>query len=270
MKREGFTLIELLVVIAVIALMIAILIPSLRILRRQAEAVVCTSNINQLFLNMTLFEGDNGTFPHAFDDTSEEPPPGGFPGYHQYDRIGWWWFNHIIDYSIKNADKESIIRCPSKKINDIRLKKNVLCGNYGVNLSICKNSSGVRKSQAEFIGTPLSSNNILHPSQTLLIVDSGYSMINWWHVTDVPPVSLGSSIEENAYVPGVKINKAKALWTDQRWDAIIGRHPNQTVNLGFADGHVERRQSDDLFVEKTETGYNNRYPLWRPIKNNND
>ena len=53
MKREGFTLIELLVVISVIALMIAILLPSLRIMKLQAEAVVCESNINQMdFLNL--------------------------------------------------------------------------------------------------------------------------------------------------------------------------------------------------------------------------
>lgn len=270
MKREGFTLIELLVVIAVITLVIAILLPSLRIMKLQAEAVVCESNIKQLVLSLTMYEDDNGTFPHAFDDdTLIKPPPGGFPGYNQYDRTGWWWFNHIIDYSRKNTDKDSVILCPSKKINDIRLKNNVLCVNYGVNLSVCKNSNG-RKSRAEFVGMPLSSSNILRPSRTLLIIDSGYSMISWWHVTDVPPMSLGSSIEDNAYVPGLEINKEKTLWPDQRWDAIIGRHPKKKVNVGYVDGHVERRQAEELFVEKTETGYNNRYPLWRPIKNNND
>jgi len=274
MKREGFTLIELLVVIAVIALMIAILLPSLRMSRLQTEAVLCKSNINQLLLSMTMYEYDYETFPQAFDDTLLEqapwnPPPGGYPGDLQYDRTGWWWFHYIVDYLGKNSDKDSVICCPSKEINDIRLKDNVLCGNYGVNLSICKSSSG-RKSQAEFIGTPLSRSNILHPSRTLLIIDSGYSMISWWHVTDVPPIPLGNSIEDAAYVPGLNINKEKTLWPGLEWDAIKGRHSNKTVNVGFADGHVERTEADDLFVEKTETGYDNRHPLWRPIKNNND
>ena len=80
MKREGFTLIELLVVISVIALTIAVLLPSLRMLKQHAEAVSCNSNIKQLVLGLTMYEDDNGTFPHALDDTVLKPPPGGFPG----------------------------------------------------------------------------------------------------------------------------------------------------------------------------------------------
>lgn len=271
MKCEGFTLIELLVVIGIIALIIAISLPSLRNSRLQVKAVSCGSNIRQLFLSLTMYEGDNGTFPHALDDTLLETPPGGFPGNPLYDRIGWWWFNRIIDYSKKNSDKSSVILCPSRKVYDIRLKKNVLCGNYGVNLSICKNWSD-RKSLAgtEFFGTPLSSSNISHSSQTLLIVDSGYSMISWRHVADVPPEPFGNSIEDAAYVPGLGINKEKTPWPGLEWDAINGRHPNKTVNIGFADGHFDSKKADELFVEKTEAGYKNRYPLWRPIKNDND
>jgi len=269
MKREGFTLIELLVVIGIIALIIAISLPSLRNSKRCTEALVCGANINQLVLSLTMYEGDSGTFPHALDDTLLKSPPGGFPGYLQYDRIGWWWFNQI-DYSSKDSGKDSVIWCPSREINDTRLKENVLCGNYGVNHSILRSTSG-RISQSEFIGTPLSSSNIPHSSQTLLIVDSGYSMISWWHVTDVPPVPFGNSIEDAAYVPGLGINKEKDfLWPGQKWDAITGRHPNKTVNVGFADGHVSRAKADDLFIEKTETCYKNRYPLWRPIKTNDD
>ncbi len=269
MKREGFTLIELLVVIAIIALIIAISLPSLQNSRQQAKAVICSSHISQLLLDMAIYETKNETFPYAFDDTLLEPPPGGFPGDFMYDRLGWFWFNHIIDYSRKDSGKDSVIWCPSRVINDISLKDNVLCGNYGVNLSICKSKRG-RKSQAEFVGTSLSSRDILHPSRTLLIIDSGYSMISWWHVTDVPPMSLGSTIEDNAYVPGLKINNEKNLLSGQKRDAINGRHTNKTVNVGFADGHVERKKADELFVEKTETNYKNRYPLWRPMKNNND
>jgi prepilin-type processing-associated H-X9-DG protein len=188
-----------------------------------------------------------------------------------YDRPGWWWFNRIIDYSGKNSDKDSIIWCPSREITNAELKKNVLCGNYGVNLSICKSSRGRSgKSEAEFIGEPLSGSEIPHPVQTLLIIDSGYSMISWRHVADIPPEPFGNSIEDAAYVPGLKINKEKKLWPGMEWDAITGRHPNRKVNAGFADGHVGRTKADDFFVEKTGTGYKNRYPLWRPIKNDTD
>jgi prepilin-type processing-associated H-X9-DG protein len=77
-------------------------------------------------------------------------------------------------------------------------------------------------------------------------------------------------IEDAAYVPGLEINKTKDLWPGQEGDAIKGRHTNQTVNVGFVDGHVNRLKADKLFVEKIEAGYKNRYPLWRPIKTNDD
>jgi len=268
MKREGFTLIELLVVIAVIALIIAISLPSLQNSRHQAKTVICSSHISQLLLGMAIYETKNETFPYAFDDTLLEPPPGGYPGNSLFDRKGRWWFHYFSDYSRKNKGKKSALWCPSRRIKDPKIE-HVLHGNYGVNQSIFKSKRG-RKIQAEFNGTPLSSSDILHPSRTLLIIDSGYSMVSWWHVTDVPPMSLGSTIEDNAYVPGLKINNKKTLLSGQKQDAINGRHTNKTVNVGFADGHVERKKADELFVEKTETGYKNRYPLWRPMKNNND
>ena len=265
MKGAGFTLIELLMVIAILALIIALLIPSLQNSRQHTKAVICRSNIRQLVLSLAMYENDNQTFPYGFR-FSLTPPPGGYPGYFQYDRVGWWWFNYITDYSMKDFGTDSIVWCPSRKINNSELKANVLCGNYGVNRSICKSKSlSGRKSHAEFVGTPLRSIDIRRPGETLLVVDSGYSIISWWHVTDVPPVSLGGTqIEDTAYVPGLEINKEKDLWPSQEWDAISDRHPNKKVNVGFADGHVRLKKADELFVEKIAEDYKNKSPLWQP------
>jgi prepilin-type processing-associated H-X9-DG protein len=273
MKRPCFTLIELLVVIAIIILFIAISLPSLQNSKRQAELVLCSSNIRQLALGLTTYEADNSTFPQGFDNTNTllKPPPGGFPGSFQYDRMGWWWFNYIIDYSKSDFNNKSIIWCPSRKIQVPDLKYNALCANYGINQFICKSSSG-KRSQVEsgLVGKPLSSSDIPYPSRTLLIVDSGYSLINWWHVTDTPPVPLGSTIEDSAYVPGLDINKDKTLWPGLERDAIYGRHPNKTVNLGFVDGHIEGMNANDLFVEKTADDYKNKTPLWSPRQTQSD
>ena len=46
-KPKAFTLIELLVVISVIALLMAILMPALQRVKRQAKAVICQSNLHQ-------------------------------------------------------------------------------------------------------------------------------------------------------------------------------------------------------------------------------
>ena len=267
MKQAAFTLIELIVVIAIVALLMAILVPSLQSSRRQAKATLCGSNIRQLVLGLMMYETENETLPHAFDRPSHgRPPPGGCPGNFAYDRRGWWWFNYTTDYSRKDKDKKTVLWCPSRQIRNPKLKGYVLHGNYGVNQYICKSSSG-RESHAEFgfIGTPLRCGDILRSAEVLLIVDSGYSMTNWWHATDTPSVSLSSTIiEDTAYVPGLWINKERDLWPGQEGDAMNGRHSNKTINVGFADGHVSRTKADDLYVEKSGDDYKNLRPLWVP------
>ncbi len=58
-KSKGFTLIELLVVISVIALLMAILMPSLQKARKQAMAVACQSNLKQWGLYFSMYTSDN-------------------------------------------------------------------------------------------------------------------------------------------------------------------------------------------------------------------
>ena len=56
--RKGFTLIELLVVIAIIALLLSILMPSLQKVKKQAQAVICRSNLKQWGIAMILYTQD--------------------------------------------------------------------------------------------------------------------------------------------------------------------------------------------------------------------
>jgi len=57
--RSAFTLIELLVVVAIIALLVSILLPSLRMAREQARCVVCASQLRQLGLGLNYYADDN-------------------------------------------------------------------------------------------------------------------------------------------------------------------------------------------------------------------
>jgi prepilin-type N-terminal cleavage/methylation domain-containing protein len=57
--RRAFTLIELLVVVAIIALLAALLFPSLSAARERTRRVVCASNLRQWGLATTAYTGDN-------------------------------------------------------------------------------------------------------------------------------------------------------------------------------------------------------------------
>jgi len=58
-RRDAFTLIELLVVIAIIALLLAILMPALQRVKKQAKDVACKANLREWALVFTMYTDDN-------------------------------------------------------------------------------------------------------------------------------------------------------------------------------------------------------------------
>lgn len=97
-KIRGFTLIELLVVIAIIALLLSILMPSLKMAKKVAQAVTCRSNLKQIGLASRLYAEDNDNFI---------PRNGG----------KWMWFfmQYLGNTSDRQADfiKLPVYQCPS-------------------------------------------------------------------------------------------------------------------------------------------------------------
>jgi len=243
----GFTLVELLVVIVVILSITAMMMPAIHNARNSAKAMACSANIGRLLSAMAAYESINESFPYGFDTRPTDPPPGGYPGNAVYDTAAWWWFNYIDVYSGGSPYKPSIVKCPAKSLATRALQKDILCGNYGANLSICR-ESGLTKT--EFKGTPLSRSDVRSPSQTMLLADSGYAVIKWYQAAQNPPVAVtAKKIRDAAYIPGLSINSQRPIFPGQEKDAIEGRHPGKTVNAGFVDGHVERTHADDLLVD---------------------
>jgi len=109
----GFTLIELLVVISIIALLLSVLLPSLRLAKEQAKSLVCKSNLKQLGVGLQLYIQEyNDKIPIIFDvdggpeDNDKWSPPwyvlvGGMIGWEEKDDFG-------VD-----LDRRNVIHCPS-------------------------------------------------------------------------------------------------------------------------------------------------------------
>ena len=77
-RRGGFTLVELLVVIGIIALVVAMLMPALQKVRRQAMITACASNMRQAFFALTTYANDYrdyvwnyGPGPHDHTDPQD-------------------------------------------------------------------------------------------------------------------------------------------------------------------------------------------------------
>ncbi len=69
MRRRAFTLIELLVVVAIIALLISILMPSLKLARTQARDTICRSNMGQVTRGFLYYATDfNNYLPGSVAD----------------------------------------------------------------------------------------------------------------------------------------------------------------------------------------------------------
>jgi prepilin-type N-terminal cleavage/methylation domain-containing protein len=63
-KQKGFTLIELLLVIDIIALLMAILMPALQRVKKQAKSVICQAHLKEWSTIFALYTDDNnGFFP---------------------------------------------------------------------------------------------------------------------------------------------------------------------------------------------------------------
>jgi prepilin-type N-terminal cleavage/methylation domain-containing protein/prepilin-type processing-associated H-X9-DG protein len=103
-NHKAFTLVELLVVIAIIALLMSILMPALGRARKQAQAVICQSQLNSWGMALQLFAHDNdGSFLKSYTYYTGDPED--------------WWMVGLLPYIGGKVDQQSESRdlflCPS-------------------------------------------------------------------------------------------------------------------------------------------------------------
>ena len=118
-KKKAFTLIELLVVIAIIALLLSVMIPALNMVKAQAQAAICRSNVKQWGVVFMMYTQDNeNSFPQNIKGD-------GMTEYEAY------WCHATLKY----YEDPKIRFCPSCKRDKERVAELALTGqsfmNYG-------------------------------------------------------------------------------------------------------------------------------------------
>ena len=113
MRRSGFTLVELLVVIGIIAVLLSILLPTLRGVRRQANLVQCSSNMRQCAMAMLMYVQDNkGRFPPSEFST--------IAGHYPY---GWSWANELVRQNYIKQPGLSVYKKPLSSTSQKQFSK---------------------------------------------------------------------------------------------------------------------------------------------------
>jgi prepilin-type processing-associated H-X9-DG protein len=102
------------------------------------------------------------------------------------------------------------------------------------------------------------------PSATFLLGDSGYSLLSWLAAGDTDePVFENPNRVDFFYIPGLTLNQTRPELLPNL-DAIKGRHPHGTLNIGFADGHTEVRSAESLRIEQAAADEGKLPTLWIP------
>jgi len=110
-KSRGFTLIELLVVIAIIALLMAILMPALNRVKKQARAAACKANLHQWSQIWSMYCQDNDGYFCV-----------------EHPNVGWPRGNWIVALRPLYRTRAGILICPMAKK---RLDTGASLVNYG-------------------------------------------------------------------------------------------------------------------------------------------
>lgn len=232
-RYQAFTLIELLVVISIVVLLIALLLPALSSARQAARSTQCQSNLHNIMVTFSAYSAEQNDWLMSVvyanagetnDDTRK--------------RFSAWWLSRIQTYlphtgqvkgytaTFETRGRPSVLRCPVMAI------QSTIDITYGLNRHAGWGPNG-NLPWGYDAPTRISQTN--RPSDKLLVADG-----NRWRSTD--------------YEAQVLFRYQSFLDNSDKGDRLVDlRHPGQTANFSFVDGHVRNTAelAGDVLVSMT-------------------
>jgi prepilin-type N-terminal cleavage/methylation domain-containing protein/prepilin-type processing-associated H-X9-DG protein len=229
---DGFTLIELLVTIAVIAILAAMLLPALTAAKGKGTAVACLNNLRQLSMANLLYSGD---FTDALPYNLGVGEIQKLEAQAQYLN----WSTPVMSWEVEPDNTNAVLltqggigpytsatakvyRCPSDfVVSDKQAQVGWTARVRSISMNAMVGNAG------EFTQGGVNSNNPEYQQ--------------FFKVTQVPkPSQIFVFIEEHpdSINDGYFLNQPSA----RRWMDLPASYHNGSVNLSFADGHVEQHK----------------------------
>lgn len=214
MSRNGFTLIELLVVIAIIAILAAMLLPTLSRAKIRAQSTICSNHLRQLAIGWTLYADDYNDrliVNHNKAQTTAERQS---------------WVNNIEDWTT-TPDNTNIDLILSGKLSPY-VNKTTAIYRCPSDLTPAANGQRIRSvSLNSLVGDPGQALDQFNPNYVQFLKLAGIGR----------PAQIFAFLEEHPDTlnDGFFVDS----WDDYKWNNMPASYHNGACNIHFADGHIE-------------------------------
>lgn len=210
-SRKGFTLLELLVVVGMIAVLIAILLPSLTRARETAKRTNCLSNLRQLGIAFVAYVADNdGSFPRP----AVNPQPEDWVYWHPGRDPNKGRIVPYLGNAVLNPDA---LLCPSDRVDTHRPSGG---SRYPYSYTINEYVAGA----VELGHATRSLRQILNPAGKILLIDES-----------------AETVDDGCWAPQNYLHDGRNLLSN-RHDRIAERSSDANAGYGnalFCDGHAD-------------------------------
>ncbi|HEV2395165.1 MAG TPA: type II secretion system protein [Verrucomicrobiae bacterium] len=252
-NSHGFTLIELLVVIAVIAILAAMLLPTLHRAKIQADSAQCRNNLHQITLGISMYVQQSGVYPDA------ARLPGEIQSF-----VGAPWPSNNYSYSTNGRSDtylgppRSVYACPG--YNRVRGAFFLYFGASESSGSYAYNDSGWLEawehlnrpipedlwnqglgwvgatSTSNMVGAlpPTPESRVLHPSDMIAMGDTPFVP-----GADPPGGAMNFGLDFSSSYP--------AFYTNASTLRLMAQRHAARWNVAFCDGHVENLPTQLFF-----------------------